>query len=425
MEKALNSAMVEERMSEIVARKNEIVDEVEAKKEEFESADTEKRDELLNEVEALTDEANKIDEEVKDLEEQRSTLKAQEERMSMAQTLSKTAIEERKTQMENNNNVLASKEYNQLYADMIRGKVDEKEVRSFLEKRELATTTTNVPVPVVMQGYVETAWYNYGKFSRLVSETFDPAILKIPVEVSADGAVWHTEGGDAPAEETITLGQIILQPKMIKKWISLTDELMAMSADEFLRYISDELVYKVVLALDEAIINRSDANGLGVIGITSSANASMVESSNVTVLAFNTILSAISNLVTFDDLTIAMNPATFFNGFMGLTDLQGLPIFRITQDNNAKPQYYLNGYRVEFTQALKSFDSASANDPVIVVGDFRRGYRLNYPQGKNVITLVDPYTLATEDLVRMIGRLYVAGNVVKPKHFAVINKVTG
>ena len=36
MEKALNSAMVEERMSEIVARKNEIVDEVESKKEEFE-----------------------------------------------------------------------------------------------------------------------------------------------------------------------------------------------------------------------------------------------------------------------------------------------------------------------------------------------------------------------------------------------------
>lgn len=219
MEKALNSAMVEERMSEIVARKNEIVDEVEAKKDEFESADTEKRDELLNEVEALTEEANKIDEEVKDLEEQRSTLKAQEERMSMAQTLSKTAIEERKTQMENNNNVLASKEYNQLYADMIRGKVDEKEVRSFLEARALTTVTSNVPVPVVMEGYVETAWYNYGKFSRLVSETFDPAILKIPVEVSADGAVWHDELGNAPAEETITLGQIILQPKMIKKWI--------------------------------------------------------------------------------------------------------------------------------------------------------------------------------------------------------------
>ena len=32
MEKALNSAMIEERMSEIVDKKNEIVDEVEAKR---------------------------------------------------------------------------------------------------------------------------------------------------------------------------------------------------------------------------------------------------------------------------------------------------------------------------------------------------------------------------------------------------------
>ena len=38
MEKALNSAMIEERMSEIVTRKNEIVDEVASKKEEFENA---------------------------------------------------------------------------------------------------------------------------------------------------------------------------------------------------------------------------------------------------------------------------------------------------------------------------------------------------------------------------------------------------
>ena len=219
MEKALNSAMIEERMSEIITRKNEIVDEVDSKKEEFENADTDKRDELLNEVEELTEEANKIDEEVKDLEEQRSTLKAQEERMSLTQSLSKTAIEERKSQMEEVKNPLNEKEYNQLYADFIRGKVDEKEVRSYLQTRALATSTTNVPVPEIMQGFVETAWYEYGKFSRLVSETFDPAILKIPVEIEADGAVWHDELGNAPDEETITLGQVILQPKMIKKWI--------------------------------------------------------------------------------------------------------------------------------------------------------------------------------------------------------------
>ena len=163
--------------------------------------------------------------------------------MSLSANLSKTKIEERKDQMENTN-VLESKEYTQLYADMIRGKVDEREVRSFLEKRTdpdpgLLTSTTNVPIPVIMQGYVETAWYNYGKFSRLVSESFEPAMIKIPVETAASGAAWHTEGGDAPAEEYITFGQIILQPKMLKKFITLSHELMAMAADEFLRLFTE------------------------------------------------------------------------------------------------------------------------------------------------------------------------------------------
>lgn len=423
MEKAMNSAMIEARMAEIVARKNEIVDDVNAKKEEFENADTGKRDELLNEVEALTEEADKIDEEVEKLEEERKSMKAQEERMSLTKNLSKTAIEERKDQiekMENKDNVLNSKEYNQLYADFIRGKSDEKEVRSFLNERALATSTSNVPVPVIMQGFVETAWAEYGKFSRLVSETFEPAILKIPVETAATGASWHDELGEAPQEETITLGQIILQPKMIKKWISLTDELMAMSAEDFLRYVSDELVYRVVLALDEAIISRTDNNGLGVIGVVGNANTESITSA----LGFNVVNEAIANLITFDDLTVAMNPATFFNNFMGLTDLQGLPIFRVVQDNTNRPQYYISGHRVEFTNALPAYDSADAGDVYAVVGNFRRGYRLNYPQGRNVITLVDPYTLATQDLVRMIGRLYVAGNVVKPKHFVEIKKAS-
>lgn len=418
MEKMLSSAMVEARMTEIAERRNAIVDEIASKKEEFDSSDTERREELLNEVEELTKEADSIEEETKDLEEQRSTFKAQEERMSLSANLTKTKIEERKEQIKMEN-VLNTHEYNQLYADMIRGKIDEKEVRSFLQKRDdptpgLLTTSSNVPIPVIMQGYVETAWYNYGKFSRLVSETFEPAILKIPVETEASGASWHTEGGDAPAEEYITLGQIILQPKMIKKWISLSDELMAMSAEDFLRYIADELVYRVILALDEAIINRTDVNGLGVIGIAGNAYTETISSA----LDFNVINKAVANLVTFDDLVVAMNPATFFNNFMGLTDQVGNPIFRVVHDNENRPQYYLSGYRVEFTQALPAYEDADPADVYAIVGNFRRGYRLNYPQGRNVITLVDPYTLATKDLVRMIGRLYVAGNVVKPKHFA-------
>lgn len=420
----LSSAMAEENIQKLVARKNEISDKVEQRKADFEASDVETRDSILTEVEDMTKEAESIDEEIRSLEELKDTFKAQEERMSLAKSVAKTTIDERKNQMEEVN-VLNSKEYTQLYADMIRGRVDEKEVRSYLNQRDgsanLSTATNYVPIPEVMQGYVETAWAKYGKFSRLVAETFEPAILKIPVEVSATGAAWHDENGEAVTQEEITFGQIVLQPKMIKKFIALTDELMAMAAADFLRYISDELVYRVILALDEAIINRTDANGLGVIGIVGNALTESVDAG----VDFNVINEAASELITFDNLTIAMNPKTFFKNFMGLTDQVGNPIFRVVHDNENKPQYYLSGYRVEFTQALPAYDDilTAGKTAYAVIGDFSRGYRLNYPQGRNVITLVDPYTLATEDVVRMIGRLYVAGNVVKPKHFAAINKV--
>lgn len=411
----LNSKMANELLAEKTSRRNAIVDEIETRKAEFESADVEKRDEILNNVEELTKEAETLDSEIKELEEKRDAFASQEERMSLNSTLSK--VEERKEQIMTND-VLNTKEYNKMYADYIRGKVDEKEVRSYLRQANLSTSTTAVPVPQIMQGFVETAWAEYGKFSRLVSETFEAGILRIPVEVSAGGANWHDENGEAVAQEQITLGQIILQPKMIKKYIALTDELMAMAEDEFLRYVSDELVYRVILALDEAIINRTDASGLGVIGVLGNTYTEQVSAD----LDFNVINQAIAELITFDDLTVAMNPKTFFNNFMGLTDQVGNPIFRIVHDNEGKPTYFLSGHRVEFTNAIPAYDDVEAGAPYAVVGNFRRGYRVNYPQGRDVITLVDPYTLATEDIVRMIGRLYVAGNVVKPKHFAQLNK---
>ena len=177
--------------------------------------------------------------------------------------------------------------------------------------------------------------------------------------------------------------------------------------------IADELVYRVILALDEAIMTRTDLNGEGVIGIAGNSYTETVSAS----ISFNVINEAIANLVTFDDLVVAMNPKTFFKNFMSLTDQVGNPIFRVVHDNENRPAYYLSGYRVEFTQALPAYDDADPNDVYAIIGNFRRGYRLNYPQGRNVITLMDPYTLATADKVRMIGRLYVAGNVVKPKHF--------
>lgn len=415
-EKILNSKMAIAEIEKLEARKAEITSSVEEKRTAFDNADVETRDGLLKEVEDLNNELNSINEKVTELEEIRGKYEEQEKAMSLATNLTTENISVRKSNQ--NDNPLASHEYNKVYADYLRsGKEDE--IRSFIRSANLSTDTPNVPIPTVMQGYVETAWEKFGKFSKIVRETFIKGIINVPVETASDDAVWHDENGSAPAQETITLGSILLEPKTIKKWIALTDELMALSPEEFLQYVADELVYKVILALDHAIISRTDANGKGVIGIANNTNTVSVSKA----LGFNVVNEAIAEVESANSLLVAMNPKTFYNNFMGLTDTTGRPIYQVIGENTEKARYFINGIAVEFTTALPAYDDAKADDVYAVVGDFARGYRLNYPNGKAVQTLIDPYTGATEDIVRMVGKLFVAGNVVKPKHFAQLKKV--
>ena len=414
----LSSAMADEQINKLVARKNDIATSIEEKRSEFEESDVEKRDELLNDVESLQNEAASIDEEVSELKELKEKFEEQEKRMSMVKTLETEVVEERAKSVKND--IYDSVEYKEAWVDAIRTG-DMTGINRILHRDDeyvpMSTLKDNVPVPTIWQSYVETAWYNYGKFSRLVNKSYIAGYLSIPVELSADDAVVHTELADAPAEEQIELGLIELKPAMIKKCISMTDELMAMTADDFMRYLADELVYRVVLKLDNGIINGAlDSNGKGVVGIVGNTNTIDYPAS----LSFNVVNEAIADLVTFDGLTLAINPKTFFKNFMGLTDLQGRPIYQIAHDNTGKPQYYVNGIRCEFTQALPAYDDADPEDVWAVVGDFR-GYRLNLPEGEMVRTLFDPYTLATEDKARMIGRLFAAGNVARLKHFAQIS----
>lgn len=406
----LSSAMAEEEIRKLQTRKNEIASSIEERKATFEQSDVETRDAILEEVDSLTKEAEDIDSQVSELEEVRAKFEEQEKRMSLTKTVAPTEVEARAEEIKKD--IYDTPEYRQAWVDAIRTG-DERKVRA------MATTNDNVPVPTIWQNYVETAWYNYGKFSRLVNKTYIQGYLSIPFEAEADDAVIHTEGTAQPTEEEITLGLIELKPAMIKKWISMTDELMAMTADDFMRYLADELVYRVVLKLDNGIINGAlDTNGKGVVGIVNNANT--LTAANGT-LSFNVLNAGIADLVTFDNLTVAMNPKTFFDGFMGLTDLQQRPIYQIAADNTGKPQYYVNGIRVEFTQALPAYSAASAGDVWAIAGDFR-GYRLNLPEGEMVRTLFDPYTLAREDKAIMVGRLYAAGNVARLKHFVQFKK---
>lgn len=416
-------AMVDEAVEKRNAEMETIMAEKEKRSAEFENADVNGKEAIATELEQKNQRFTELQSEVAELTELRKKLEEAEKRFNLANQLDEKKVEERKKTMaieekKTVEEIRSSAEYLKAYADGIKtGNM--KEFNAFAERAGVATTTTGAPIPTLMQGYVETAWERFGKFSRIVHNMSAKGLLNIPIEKDADDAVFHAEGTAAPTEESITLGTVLLTPMMIKKWISMTDELMALAPEQFIKYIGDEVVYRCVKLLDDSIISGAGASGKGVVGIVNDANGLITKVN--TALSFNTHNELVANLNVFDNITIAMNPQTFFKNVMGMKDDAGRPIFNIVADNTGRARHYLGGYPVEFTNALKAYDSASANDPYMVVGDFT-GYTLNRPNGDNVQVILDELTLAREDKAYLLGKLLCAGGVTKPKYFAVATK---
>lgn len=410
MEKALNSAMVEERMTEVAERRNAIVDEIASKKAEFDEADVEKREELLNDVEALTKEADELDNETKDLEEQRSTLKAQEERMSLAKNLEKTVIEERKTQMENVE-VRNTPEFVHAWREAVMSG-DDKNMRALFTTMKTTEPAGTAPIPTYLQGRVESSWERLSILNE-VSITNFKGIVAVPYEVSASGAQIHNEGGDPVTEEALTIGQVLLQPKMIKKYLRVSDEVESLTDEQFMDYVADEIIYQINLFLEKAVV--SSGASAGVKGMAYSNLAVPVE----TTLSFNSINEGLAELVEAFDPVVIMNRKTFYKNIMGLTDLQQRPIYQIATDNAGRPQYFINGVRVLFSNGLDPYDDLLEGGAWAVVGDLR-AYRLNLPDGRIPTVLYDPYTQAESDMNKYVGKLLAAGDIVRPKAIAVL-----
>lgn len=396
LKEILSAEQAQVELDKLNARQNELKDQIEKRGAEFQEVNTEERDSFLNATQALKDEFDANADQIAKLEERKEKLEQEARKMS---------IVNHEPQKQEKRYGVDTVEYRDLWIKTIKGEMSPAELRA------VTSSADGVPVPTIMQQYVETAWERYGHVSALVTKSYYKGLLAVPYEESATDAAYHTEGGAAATEETLTLDETLLQPVMIKKWISVTDEVKALTGDEFLRYIADEIVYKVVKFLDDQIVAGAGSSSKGVIGITSAA----LTESMTAALDFNVINVALGSLGDRVENPVAiMNKKTFYANFMGLKDTSGQPIFRVLTDNEGRTRNYVNGIPVVFSSALDDYGTATAStDPYLIVGDLS-AYRLNLPEGEDVIMLHDPYTLATQDMERIIGRLFAAGNVVRP-----------
>lgn len=374
---------------------------------DMQMADIEARSaELETALTAENADIESITAEVTALEERKAQIVAEaEERKAQLEAVEKTAKEVHELKKEEERNMMDVKEYRNTpeyinaFAEYVKTGNDA-ECRALLT--ENVGTTGKVAVPEFVETKVMTAW-NDDEIMNRVRKTFIKGNLKVNFEISGTDAVVHTEGSGAVAEETLTLGIITLVPHNIKKWISISDEVYAMGGEAFLDYIYDELSYRIVkklaaLCLGEVVRNAHNPTALPAVATLKQALGAG------TIVAAEALLSAEAT-----DVVAVMNRATW----------GALKAIQITSGQNVGDVF--NGLPVVFSDFLPAYESASEDDPYIIVGDLK-GITVNFPEGDDVKFKFDELTDMTSDMIRVLGKVYAAHAVTVPNAFTLVTK---
>jgi len=308
-----------------------------------------------------------------------------------------TPMEER--HMKTIEEVRSSKEYINAFVDYIKSENDT-ECRALLT--ELVPTTGQVPVPTFVEEEIRTAWENSDILSR-VKKANVKGILRVGFELSATGAVVHTEGAAAPSEETLTIGVVSLTPATVKKWITISDEALDLTGEAFLRYIYDELVYQITKKIEEDIV------ALIVAAPATSSKTAVGVPSVASEPAATTVVEGLAELS-----SQASNPVILMNR-------KTYAAFKAIQYANNYAIDIFENLPVVYSDALPAYDDATANAAYMIIGDLI-GVQANFPNGEGVTIKYDDKSLAEKDLVKIVGREYVALGITAPKHLVKITK---
>lgn len=352
-------------------------------------ADLEKRSlEIAEEVKtAESDALDTLSAELDAIEERKAVIKAEadEKRAAMEEVLAgkgetiEEKQEERKTM--DKREVRKTDEYRHAFIEYLKknGELDK------LNEEQRALLTENakngtIAVPVSVEERIRTAWEN-DEIMQRVTRTFFKGNLKVGFEASATGATFHTEGGKAVDPQTLTINYTELVPQMAKKVVEVSDEVLA-NNDALEDYLYDELEYYIVKLVAGTAVAKIIASSYTASYTMSGATASAADIIGAAGLlggeAANPVV--ITTRATYSAIKVAALKANYaYDPFDGMDVL--------------------------FT------DAANLSGSPFIVADLS-AVHANFPEGDDVKFKFDDLTKADEDIVRIIGRLYVGIDLV-------------
>ena len=254
------------------------------------------------------------------------------------------------------------------------------------EQRALLTTNATggtVKVSDIVDDYIWTDWEKSSILSR-IRKVYVKGNYSVGYEASATGATKHVEGDNStlPTEEVLTLNYIQFVAQYFKKWITVSDSVLALKGEAFMRYLMDEFGHQLAMALENAVVAEITASSL---------------------------TAAVTNPI---DNTAAMA------GFAALSDEATNPVVILSKTNYAaimnerttagsKIDDPFNGMEVLFNSTVTG----------MLVGDLD-GVVANFPEGEDFKFIIDDKSLAEKDMVKIVGKILADIHLVRPHGFA-------
>lgn len=353
---------------------------------EMQMSDIEKRsaeiEELLKSEDADIDSLTK---EVEEMEARKAQILAEVEqrKQEMADAL-KNAKEVEEIPQERTNKMdikefRNSPEYIDAFAEYIKG--NDKEMRTLLLSENVEGT---VAIPSIVEDRIWTDWDKSPILSR-VRKVFVKGNYRVGYEASATGAVIHTEGTNAPQDETLTLAYIDFVAKYVKKWIKVSDTVLALRGEAFLNYLYDEFGHQIALAIENAIVAELIASSL-------TAKVTNALDSTAVMAAFARLSDEATNPVAI------MSKARY------------AAILNERTTAGAKIDDPFNGMEVLFNNTL-------TNGILVVDLD---GVVANFPEGLDFKFIFDEKSLAEADLIKIVGKVMMDAHLVRPNGAAYV-----
>lgn len=276
-------------------RKNQIIERLRALREELRSNQN-------ADVEAITNEVNTLKAELAQIEAREALFDGVN--FGDGQTPPQTSPVERRgvdpqqtpdeTPEERRLRVIGSPEYRTAWLNQLRG------IRlTDAEQRAMSTAegSAGAAVPTHTANMIQQRLEQSSALYARIGKSAIPGVFKMPVESASSAASWKAENAPIPATEA-PVTDVNFNGYELVKLVTVSKAALKMTIDKFEEFIVSQIVRKMAIAIEAAIISGS-GNGepTGILkGVTFTAGQNMVTYEKGKTMTYDTIMDALALL---------------------------------------------------------------------------------------------------------------------------------